>query len=104
LLPAGTTVAGREFHPLSDTWPAEVPLHGALVYFPYPQEAYQNGATLNQGLRPWLSNVQFRRLATDFNLEINEKPSAILFEQWLGIVRFICRSRHHVKFKTAPTS
>lgn len=45
--------------------------------------------TVRQALKPLLSRVQLRRLAADFRFRDEDGPSALLFEQWLGIFRFL---------------
>ena len=59
------------------------------VYLGIIESAFQNGGTLRQAVRPWLSKIQFRRLATDLRFEVTAEPSSLQFEQWLGIVRFV---------------
>ena len=67
------------------------------LYLKIIESAFRNGATLKQAVRPWLSKIQLRRLSIDLNFEVDEKPSAILFEQWLGILRFIQQSTNQGK-------
>ncbi len=45
--------------------------------------------TVAAALRPWLSKLQLRRLARDLRFDAAAGTGTLLFEQWLGIVRFI---------------
>lgn len=47
--------------------------------------------TLRQALRPRLTKVELRRLAVDFCFGADDGPADLLFEQWLGIFRFLGR-------------
>lgn len=55
--------------------------------------AYPSRLTVDRALRPWLSKPQIRGLARDLRFELADVPSALSFEQWLGIVRFAGRHR-----------
>ena len=65
----------------------------SALYLEVIESAYRKGTTLKHAIRPWLSKIQIRRLASDLNFDLDEKPSALQFEQWLGIVRFIRNNR-----------
>ncbi len=52
---------------------------------------FSEGATIRQAFRPWLSKIQLRRLAEDLRFDLNADISTLVFEQWLGVVRFVCR-------------
>lgn len=52
--------------------------------------AYQRGpVTVKQALRPWLSKLQLRRLGHDLKFELDGPAAVLMFEQWLGITRFV---------------
>ncbi len=66
---------------------SETTLYGEII-----GSAFRGGnGTVRQALRPWLSKVQLRRLAADLKFEPNAYASSLLFEQWLGILRFLAR-------------
>jgi hypothetical protein len=47
--------------------------------------------TLRQALRARLTKIELRRLAVDFCFGADDGPGDLLFEQWLGIFRFLGR-------------
>jgi 23S rRNA (adenine-N6)-dimethyltransferase len=47
--------------------------------------------TLSQSLKPLLSKIQLRRLASDYCFGVDDAPGSLMFEQWLGIFRFLQR-------------
>jgi 23S rRNA (adenine-N6)-dimethyltransferase len=47
--------------------------------------------TLRQSLKPLLSKVQMRRLAADYCFDVSDSPGGLMFDQWLGIFRFVQR-------------
>jgi len=56
------------------------------------ERSYGQG-DLRRGTRPWLTETQLRRLSRDLHFEINRNPSSLKFEHWLGLVRFITRTK-----------
>ena len=69
----------------------------AKLYDEILGHAFDNGATLRRALGPWVSKGQLRRLAADLNFETDNPASSLIFEQWLGILRFLQRSTGSVR-------
>jgi len=68
--------------------------HEAPRYLEFIRTAFGAGATIVQALRPRLNNHQLRRLAADLRFSFDAAPADLLFEQWLGIFRFVHRTGH----------
>lgn len=66
--------------------------HEWRLYLRIIESAYRHGGTLRQATRPWLSKLQLRRLARDLRFGIDDRPSSLTFEQWLGLFRFVNQS------------
>lgn len=65
--------------PLEETLWTELLTHG-----------FGSGETLHQGMRRWLTKTQLKRLATDLKFSVEDRAPSLAFEQWLGILRFLC--------------
>jgi 23S rRNA (adenine-N6)-dimethyltransferase len=65
--------------------PAELSIYQRLT-----GSAYQSRRSLQDALKPWVSKVQLRRLGRDLRFAAQAEPSSLSFEQWLGILRFVC--------------
>jgi 23S rRNA (adenine-N6)-dimethyltransferase len=67
----------------------ELELYRALLdaVFLHPQ------SSLQRGLRPWFSKLQFRRLGADLHFSEDASPGDLGFQQCLGLVRFILSHR-----------
>jgi len=61
------------------------------VYDQVVTEVFRTGAMLSGNLRRWMSKTQLRRLANDLRIDVDGPPTALCFEHWLGIARFISR-------------
>lgn len=48
----------------------------------------RRGQTLRDSLRPLFTRPQLRRLAAELRIDLEARPSALRFEQWLGLFRF----------------
>ncbi len=48
---------------------------------------------LGRSLKPLLSKVQLRRVASDYRFSMHDAPGDLMFPQWLGILRFLQRNR-----------
>lgn len=62
------------------------------TYLAILDAVFGRGASLKQALRPWVSRIQIRRLGRDLRFDKLARPTSLLFEQSLGIVRFIDRT------------
>ena len=49
----------------------------------------RSGRTVRQCVRALLTGPQVRRLARDLRFGVNSPPSALTFDQWLGVFRFL---------------
>lgn len=68
-------------------FPAEMALYLQTVESALP------AATMSRALRGCLSKRQLQRLAADLCFGLDDPPSSLAFEQWLGILRFLHRAR-----------
>lgn len=62
------------------------------IYLRMITTAYRDRAALKHVVQPWVSKRQLAQLARDLRFAPTLGPSALLFEQWLGIVRFASRN------------
>ncbi len=53
----------------------------------------RRGHRVRDGLLPFVTYRQLRRLASDLRFDLAARPSALSFDQWLGLHRFIERQR-----------
>jgi 16S rRNA A1518/A1519 N6-dimethyltransferase RsmA/KsgA/DIM1 with predicted DNA glycosylase/AP lyase activity len=51
--------------------------------------AFGAGVAISRSLRPWLTRTEISRLARDLHFDPGAPPSALRFEQWLAIFRFV---------------
>jgi len=63
----------------------------ARLYGETTDRLLASGPTLARALRPWLTRTQLARLARDLRLEPAAPPSALRFDQWLPLFRFVAR-------------
>ncbi|MCP5179984.1 MAG: rRNA adenine N(6)-methyltransferase family protein [Pseudomonadales bacterium] len=66
----------------------DLPLFQQLV-----SQTLEINAPLAKALRQHLSRSQIQRLAQDLRFDAADQPNALMFEQWLGIFRFLRRGR-----------
>lgn len=59
------------------------------LYHQLTERAFRTGPTVRKAIGPWLTPTQIRRLAYDLRFKPDARPSALHFEQWLGIFRFV---------------
>lgn len=62
--------------------------HEIQPYAGMIEAAFRSNLPILQALRPYLSKLQVRRLASDLRFRVDEMPAHLTFEQWLGIFRF----------------
>lgn len=72
--------------------PSEMPTYLDLV-----EGVFKRNAPLAHSLRPSLSKIQLRRLASDLCFSVNDMPADLMFEQWLGVFRFLQSEISHHK-------
>ncbi len=53
------------------------------------ERVFGTGLPVGKAIRPWLTRTQIQRLAHDLRFDPGKPPSALRFEQWLGIFRFV---------------
>ena len=59
-------------------------------------QGFVGGASLRAALRPLLTTRQLRRISCDLKLELDQSPSVVRPEQWIGLTRFVSEHRHQV--------
>ena len=52
-------------------------------------QGFVGGESVRASLRPLLTTRQRRRIACDLKLELDQSPSAVRPEQWMGLTRFV---------------
>ncbi len=63
--------------------------HETPAYLDLLEDTFKRNGPLAQSLKSRLSKVQLRRLAADLCFNVNDMPADLMFEQWLGIYRFL---------------
>jgi 23S rRNA (adenine-N6)-dimethyltransferase len=61
----------------------------AALYRELTARVFGAGIGVERSLRPWLSHVQLARLAHDLHFDPARPASALRFEQWLAVFRFV---------------
>ena len=70
-----------------------VPNLESKLYRDFIRESFgRKGRSVRQCLNPVLTHRQLRRLARDLRFNLTDTPSALHFDQWLGIYRFFANA------------
>ncbi len=59
------------------------------LYRAFTAGVFHAGVAVARAVRPWLTHTQLARLARDLHFDPAAAPSALRFEQWLAIFRFV---------------
>lgn len=93
----------NEFHPppsvdsvlLQMSYRGRPIVNDQQAWLDFVEMGFRGATTILQALRPRLSKLQLRRLARDLRFSVEASPGDLLFEQWLGLFRFVERLRVH---------
>lgn len=66
-----------------------IALEQAQLYRRFSESAFEAGTQLRRAVRRWLTPKQLSRLARELRFDPSRPPSALTFEQWLALFRFV---------------